>query len=76
MRERYETQKVKYLMKRRAGEPIIVVRQGIISIVHHTLYFFLGPLSWPILLCLENKNFAKNLGFLPSCGDVRNVFVL
>ena len=64
--EQYEAEKIRQLNDLTSAIPVVIVSHGMKAFVYHILFFFFGPFCVPILLCFENVNFMKNLGFLPT----------
>ena len=51
--------------------PIVSFSQFIRTFVIHIIYAFLGPIGYPIMICLGTNNLLKNMGFIPTKSKIR-----
>ena len=76
IRQQFKKRKTKQMTEYIDATPVFEPKQFVKVFIYHLLWIALGPFSAIIIRCFEPTVYIKNLGFLPSCGDIRAFFII
>ena len=76
LREKFAETSERMMTTMTDASPIFVPIQFYKAFIYHILFMNFGPFCTPLLLCFETRLFLVNVGFLPSCNKMSNIFFM